>query len=93
MGSGCTWCLSVTELLRDLGWLSLADRRRNQGCFYKLLINIVDVNIDELDIQQLKCSDSRKTRGYHPNKIVGQRFRQELSLVNLHSVPDHPPVE
>ena len=78
---GARGVLSVTSLLRDLGWLSLADRRRNQRLclFYKLLNNIIDVNIDELDIQLLKNSDSRKTRGYHPNKIVRQRASDKNS--------------
>ena len=71
---GARGVLSVTSLLRDLGWLSLADRHRDQRLclFYKLLSNLIDVNTDELDIQLLKDSDSRKTRGYHPNKTVRQ---------------------
>ena len=78
---GARGVLSVISLLRDLGWLSLADRRCNQRLclFYKLLNNIIDVNIDELDIQLLKNSDSRKTRGYHPNKIVRQRASDKNS--------------
>ena len=73
--------LYVTSLLRDLGWLSLADQRCHQRLclFYKILNNIIDVNIDELDIQLLKDSDSRKTRGYHPNKIVRQRASDKNS--------------
>ena len=78
---GARGVLSVASLLRDLGWLSLVDRRLNQRLclFYKLLNNIIDVNIDELDIQLLKNSDSRKTRGYHPNKIVRQRASEKNS--------------
>ena len=55
-------------------------RRNLRGSPYRMLLNnIIDVNIDELDIQLLKDSDSRKTRGYHPNKIVRQRASDKNS--------------
>ena len=78
---GARGVISVTALLRDLGWLSLADQRRNQRLclFYKLLNNIIDVNICDLDIRQLKDTDSRKSRGYHPNKLVWQRASDKSS--------------
>ena len=78
---GAHGVLSVTSLLRDFGWLGLADRRCNQRLclFYKLFNNIIDVNIDELVIQLLKDSDSRKTHGYHPNKIIRQRASDKNS--------------
>ena len=78
---GARGVISVTALLRDLGWLSLADQRRNQRLclFYKLLNNIIDVNICDLDIRQLKDTDSRKSRGYHPNKLVRQRASDKSS--------------
>ena len=37
---------------------------------YKTLNDIIDVNIVEVIIQQLKDSDSRELGGYHLNKIV-----------------------
>ena len=37
------------------------------------------MNIDELDIQLLKDSDSRKPPGYLPNKIVRQRASDKNS--------------
>ena len=60
---GARGVISVTALLRDLGWLSLADQRRNQ----------------RLCIRQLKDTDSRKSRGYHPNKLVRQRASDKSS--------------
>ena len=78
---GARGVLSVFSFLRDLGWLSLVDRRRNQRLclFYKLLNNIIDVNTDELDIHLLKDCDSHKTRGYHPNKIIKQHASDKSS--------------
>ena len=78
---GARGVISVTALLRDLGWLSLADQRHNQRLclFYKLLNNIIDVNICDLDIRQLKDTDSRKSRGYHPNKLVRQHASDKSS--------------
>ena len=78
---GARGVISVTALLRDLGWLSLADQRCNQRLclFYKLLNNIIDVNICDLDICQLKDTDSWKSRGYHPNKLVRQRASDKSS--------------
>ena len=53
---GARGVLPVTALLRDLGWLGLADPRsdRRLCLFYTFLNNIIDVNIDELDTQQKK---------------------------------------
>ena len=64
-------------------WASLAWRtdvcNQRLCLFYNFLNNIIDVNIDELGIHLLKDSDSRKTRGYHPNKIVRQHASDKNS--------------
>ena len=46
--------VSVTRLLRDLGWADLADRRRNQRIIllYKILHNLLAVPPDSINIQR-----------------------------------------
>ena len=66
---GARGIISVTGLLRDLGWHSLADRRRNQRLclFYKLLHGDLDLPPESVDIN---LHQGRATRGSHQWKIV-----------------------
>ncbi len=72
---GARGVLSVTALLKDLGWASLADRRRNQRLtlFYKLLDNTIDIDTSELGLVHLKDTDRRITKSYHREKLVPLR--------------------
>ena len=48
--------ISVTGLLKELGWAELKDRRRNQRMtlVYKILNNLIAIDKDTVDIQQAK---------------------------------------
>jgi len=65
---GARGVISVTGLLRDLKWDSLADRRRDQRLciFYKILHG--DINIDPLSVDLIQ-SDIIATRGAHKWKL------------------------
>ena len=64
--------VSITLLLRDLKWRSMADRRRNQRLclFYKLLDGVIDVDTSELSLVRYRDSNKRKTKAYHPDKLL-----------------------
>ena len=72
---GARGILSITALLKDIGWVSVATRRRNQRLclFYKLLNQAIDVDVSELGLQQLKDSEARIVRGRHPNHLTRRR--------------------
>ena len=69
---GARGIISITALLKDIGWVSVATRRRNQRLclFYKLLNQAIDVNVSELGLEQLKDSGARTVRGRHPNQLT-----------------------
>ena len=69
---GSRGVVSITLLLKDLKWRSMADRRRNQRLclFYKLLDGVIDVDISELSLVRYRDSNKRKTKAYHPDKLL-----------------------
>ena len=74
---GAYGIISVTALLRDLGWLSLTDRRRNQRLclFYKILHGDLDIKPSAVDLRPV----NRFTRGSHQWKL------QRISAGDKHS--------
>ena len=50
----------------------MADRRRNQRLclFYKLLDGVIDVDTSELGLVRYWDSNKRKTKAYHPDKLL-----------------------
>ena len=60
--------VSVMALLRDLGWLSLADQQRNHHLclFYKMLHGALDIPPGSMNITR---HTGRTTRGSHPWKL------------------------
>ena len=74
---GARGIFSITALLNDLGWPSLADRRRNQRLclFYKLLNGHFNISPEEFDLK----SPARETKTSHNKKL------QRLSGRDQHS--------
>ena len=74
---GARGIISITALLNDLGWPSLADRRRNQRLclFYKLLNGHFNISPEEFDLK----SPARVTKTSHNKKL------QRLSGRDQHS--------
>ena len=72
MGAGGPGVVSVTKLLNDLNWDSMAGRRRNQRLclFYKLLNGSIDVDLAELGLTRLRDTTKRKTKYYHRDKLI-----------------------
>ena len=68
---GAHGIISITALLRDLGWLSLADRRRNQRLclFYKILNGELNITPESIDIN---LAPGRSTRHTHKWKLQRQ---------------------
>ena len=64
---GARGIISITALLNDLGWPSLADRRRNQRLclFYKLLNGHFNISPEEFDLK----SPARETKTSHNKKL------------------------
>ena len=64
--------MSITKLLNDLNWDSMAGRRRNQRLclFYKLLNGSIDVDLAELGLTRLRDTTKRKTKYYHRDKLI-----------------------
>ena len=64
--------VSVTALLKDLGWAELADRRQKQRLtlFYKILNNLIAIDSDSIDIIRARRS-ARHAK--NPDKL--QRLR------------------
>ena len=52
---GARGIISITALLKDLNWVPMVDRRRNQRLclFYKLLDRSIDIDLTELWLKQL----------------------------------------
>ena len=69
---GARGVVSITKLLNDLNWDSMAGRRRNQRLclFYKLLNGSIDVDLTELGLTRLRHSTKRKTKYYHKDKLI-----------------------
>ena len=69
---GARGVVSVTKLLNDLNWDSMAGRRRNQRLclFYKLLNGSIDVDLAELGLTRLRDTTKRKTKYYHRDKLI-----------------------
>ena len=69
---GARGIISITALLNDLEWDPMATRRRNQRLclFYKLLNQAMDIDIKELNLKQLKFTNAKKNRSYHPDKLI-----------------------
>ena len=69
---GARGVVSITKLLNDLNWDSMAGRRRNQRLclFYKLLNGSIDVDLTELGLTRLRHSTKRKTKHYHKDKLI-----------------------
>ena len=78
---GVRGVVSITLLLRDLKWLPMADRRRNQRLclFYKLLDGVIDVDTSELNLVRYRNSNKRKTKHYHPDKLIPVRGKDTHS--------------
>ena len=53
MGRGARGIVSVTELLKNLDWQTLADRRENSrlNLFYKIINNDIDITPECVDIR------------------------------------------
>ena len=69
---GARGVVSITKLLNDLNWDSMAGRRRNQRLclFYKLLNGSIDVDSTELGLTRLRHTTKRKTKYYHEDKLI-----------------------
>ena len=74
---GARGIISITALLNDLGWPSLAERRRNQRLclFYELLNGHFNISPEEFDLK----SPARETKTSHNKKL------QRLSGRDQHS--------
>ena len=59
----------------------MADRRRNQRLclFYKLLDGVIDVDTSELNLVRYRNSNKRKTKHYHPDKLIPVRGKDTHS--------------
>ena len=88
---GAHGIISITALLRDLGWLSLADRRRNQRLciFYKILHGDLDIPPDSIDITR---HTGRTTRGSHQWKLnrisAGDRHSPLWKATVIRTIPE-----
>ena len=88
---GAHGIISITALLRDLGWLSLADRRRNQRLciFYKILHGDLDIPPDSIDITR---HTGRTTHGSHQWKLnrisAGDRHSPLWKATVIRTIPE-----
>ena len=70
--------VSVTAVLKDLGWADLADRRRNQRLilFYKIVNNLIAIDLDSLNLEK----DNRPVRNSkNPHKLKHPRASYRAS--------------
>ena len=67
---------SVTEMLKDLSWDTLATRRKTArlSFMYKLTHNLVDFSAEN----HLKPNNERRTRGSHDFKFLVPRAKKDI---------------